>query len=127
MTDYAKATFKCVYSENSDYSNVEWGANWDAHALTPDEGSLRTVEAALTPGTPIQISHIGTITLLAIQNTDDTNYVTASWKDASGSTNTVRVAAGSGLLVTTDVDPTVDVTLVADTAVCVCKVLILGT
>lgn len=126
MTDYAKAKFSCVYSEDSGYIDEEWHTNWDAYDLTPDEGETFKVEAALAPGTTISFSYLSAATLLAIKNESTVNFITVTWTDSALNANTQKVPA-KGLLVIPDLSPATSVVLTANVAVCTCKICILGT
>jgi hypothetical protein len=129
MTDYARIIATFEVSANSDYGAPYIAPPKWTEALTPDESSYQArVEAALTPGTAISTSILGTCTLLAVRNLDATNYVTLTWRSAgnSGVDNIVRIQPGD-LFICQDVTAATNPTLVANTAVCNCEVLFLGT
>lgn len=125
MSDYCRARFSAVYSENSDYSSAEFQTQWPDYELTPDEGAYNIIDAA-TGGTTYETGILTTCTLFAVQNTDTTNYVTVTWTDSGSSSNSQRVPAG-GILVVPDIAPGTDPTLTANTATVRCKVFIAGT
>jgi hypothetical protein len=117
MTDYAKVSLGYTYSENSDYSNPR-----TKPLIAPYESTTATrYEAQLTNiGTSQETLETGgftTIECLILKNCDTTNYVTATFRSAgNGSTdNVIRVGPGK-LLVLTDVTPSGDFKLQANTA-----------
>jgi len=124
MTDYLKAELKLTHSENSDYTSPEWQSNWDDYEPTPDE--VRTMKLEVdTSAVALDITDFSTCSLMAIKNTDAANFVDVTWDDTGGNSNTQRIPAG-GLLVVSGVDPSVNPTLTADTAACVCKLAFAG-
>ena len=130
MTDYAKIELSARYSASSDYSSPDWTTStWLPFELTPDEGAQFKVEAATSSGTTVTTSIYSSVTLVAVQNIDPTNYVTATFRTAGNSTtdNIIRIAADGGILVVSDFTAANNLVLAADTAVCTCRVLIVGT
>jgi hypothetical protein len=127
MSDYGKAEFVAIFSEDSKYQDPEWQTNWDAYEVTPDESYTKKVEAA-TGGTTITVSQYAAMTLFAIKNTDPItgNKVTATWTDNDANANTQKIPPG-GLLVIPDLNPTAaNVVLTAANAAVICKVAMFG-
>ncbi len=122
-----KATVDIVYSENADYSDEEWSTNWDAYEIDPDEAALHLTITAATAGTTIDVVEMdltsGAAALLAIKNTDSTNYVQVGWTDLSTTACVARVLAG-GVLVIPAINPGTNVVLTANGAAVKCKVVI---
>jgi hypothetical protein len=129
VTDYARATLTYEVSTQTDYGSPYVAPPKWVEALTPDESIYHArLEAALSPGTAINTSVLGTCTLLAVRNLDATNYVTLTWRSAGngGTDNIVRIQPGD-LFHVQDVTAATNPTLVANTAACSCEVLVLGT
>lgn len=126
MADYCKLRLITTYSDNSDYSDPVVEADWSAE-YRPDEIIQRKVEAA-TGGTAVTATDLDDpIIALAIYNRDDTNYVEVDYTEgaAGAATPTIRVPA-KGLAVIPDIDSTAAITITANTAACICDVIILG-
>lgn len=80
---------------------------------------VKQVVAAATGGTTITTSSYNSVALVAAQNLDDTNYVTAVYRTAGGggTDQTHRILANRLLLVT-DFTLASNLTLTANTAAC---------
>jgi hypothetical protein len=129
VTDYARIQVKFVVSASGDYGDPYVNPPQWQETLTPDEAEYGgRVEAALTPGTEIDTAKYGTCTMLAVRNLDATNFVTLTWRSAAnaGVDNKVKIQPGD-IFITQDVTAATKPTLVSDTAVCRCEVLIMGT
>ncbi len=128
MSDNLKTSIASVFSENVDYSDPEFTTNLEDFILTPDEVQLFKIECATGGGTTLTTSFLSAASLLIVQNTDATNFTTATFRSAgNGATNNiVRIAAG-GFLVVTDFTVANNLLLVADTTATNCKILIAGT
>ena len=127
MSDYAKATLSATFSEKSDYTDPEWVTNWADYEVTPDEAETYKVICDTSSGTTVATSKFANATLLAVKNTDATNYVTATFRSAGNSAvdNIIQIAA-KGLLVVTDFTVASDLLLVANGSAVDCKILIVG-
>ena len=84
MADYAKLEVKGVYSKVSDYSTPRTKFKPSAYTLTPDEYLHLEVEAD-TGGTSLSLSHLSSITSIAIKNNSTSNTVRAVWYNERGS------------------------------------------
>lgn len=129
MAQFLKAKLDVVVSENSDYSDPELKANWDPFELTPQSAEQTIVRVDTGAGDTITTTgRFTAVTFVAVLNTDETNFVTATYRTAGGAAvdQDIRIPAG-GLLVLSDFTTANNLLLVADTAACVCKVIIAGT
>lgn len=128
MAKYLKAELEILLSANADYSDEDWVTNWADYTPTPDEAFQMEIQADVGSAVTVYTSHLSTVTLVALKNTDSTNFVTATFRTAgNGATdNIIRIPAG-GLLVVSDFTAANNLTLQADTAVVNCKVLVCGT
>jgi hypothetical protein len=129
MAQFLKAKLDVVVSENSDYSDPELKSNWDPFELTPQSAEQTIVRVDTGGGDVITTTgRFTAVTFVAVLNTDSTNYVTATYRTAGGAAvdQNVRIPAG-GLLVLSDFTTANNLTLVANTAACVCKVIVAGT
>lgn len=128
MSDYLKVRLgiRCFSDADSSVKLFDT-SSWEEYALTPDEVVHMKVEAATT-GTTVTTSIYSSVTLVAIQNDDSTNYVTATFRTAGNSStdNIVRIPAG-GFLLVTDFTAANNLVLTANTAECNCRVIIAGT
>ena len=125
MSDYAKLEARFVHSANSSYSDALVDRQLTEYAITPDEVlHLPKVEAA-TAGTTITTSFLASATMLAIKNLDTTNYVTAVLTNTSGSVSIVIHA--KSIFATSDFVPASNIVLTANTAACLCELILCGT
>jgi len=125
MSDYLKTVVKITHSENSDYSDPESVTNWDDMTETPDEVWTHKIEASTSAGTTLTTSVLASSTLLAVKNTDSTNFVTATISTAGTATVAVKISAGD-VFVTPDYLTSGNLLLVADSAAVICKIVIAG-
>lgn len=123
MTDYAKIQVSYVYSANSDYSSPIQSRLFESE-YTPSEVLTSRVSAA-TGGTTVELGSFTTPTVAIVKNTDATNYVTVTYTNAASSAQSVVLLAGE-TSVLTDVKASADLVLTANTAACVCDVVVLG-
>lgn len=127
MANYLRLRLMADLSENSDYSDPEWQANWSAYEIQPDEVALTMKVKVLTTGTTIDTAELdltdGAAAAMAIKNTDSTNYVQVAWTDISTTACVARIPAG-GILVIPMMDPSPAPVLTANTASVHCKVVL---
>ncbi len=96
-----------------------------AITTTPDELLPQLLECETTPGSVIDATHFASVNYVIIRNIDSANFVTVEWDNAAATTQTQVIAAGK-FIVLSDVDPSASLTVVADTAACLCEILIDG-
>jgi hypothetical protein len=127
MTDYAKYTFRAIFSKNSDYSDPDVDSRIRQYVATPDEGFYREREVGTIIETLIVASEFPTsIDTVIIWNQDPTNYIAVGWTDNGANANTQRVPAGK-FLVIPDIVPSTAITGIANTAACECLIFATGT
>lgn len=127
MADYVKYQLTVTHRASADgtiYLNKDFSAKANIET-TPDEVYDHQIEAALTTGSDLDLTHFASANYITVRNLDGTNFVTVTWDDANGDTNTVVIAAGK-FMVMPDIDPSATVNITADTAVCICQVLVDG-
>lgn len=122
MSDYLRIRTLVEFSEHSDYHRAQL-STLEATG-TPDEWEFQKVDAAVA-GTTVELGNYTTVTHIVVENTDDTNYVTATHVFNALSV-AARVSANSHIII---YGPTVasDLVLTANTAACTCRVWIAGT
>lgn len=127
MSDYFKVRTIATFSENSDYSDPEFATNFVDYEITPDEAQVIKIEAD-TGGTTIETGTYTDLTYVEVVNLDETNYVdVVVTTDSKSGSITVRCPKNGGRAVICDVNPANDIALTANTAACLCKVVIAGT
>ena len=94
--------------------------------FTPEEELHHRVQADTAGGTTLELGMFSACTLAIVTNLDAANFVNVSIKNAAGATVVTKLLALQ-CLVTPDIDPTGDLKIVADTAACLCDVLVIGT
>lgn len=117
MADYERATFRAVFSANSDYSSPK--RDTEALEVEATPSYVKHEELTVPTGgiTLIEAGEWTTCDTLVVKNEDATNFITVGYTDAASDAQTIDVLAGD-LFVTMDVDPATAVTLTADTAAC---------
>ncbi len=126
MADNLKLAVRGTFSENTDYSDPEWITNWDDWELEPDEAHTGKMDVGTARAEDIDQRGMGTITMLAIKNTDSTNYVTLIWESSAGAGQSVQIAKDS-FFCTSDVVAGGTTTLQANGAAVKVKILTCGT
>lgn len=123
MTDYAKIQVSVIYSPNSDYSSPIVNRVFESE-YTPSEcvGPIRV--SAATGGTTVDLGTLTTPTWALVHNRDATNTVAVAYTSADGAQ--VDVLQPGDMNVYTDVVAASDIVLTADTAACVCDVIVIG-
>lgn len=126
MTDYALITVRGKFSRNSDYSDPEQDTGTLSAAEIPDNCIHFVSDVATSARTIVGAGEWTSCEGLLVINNDATNFVTLSYTDAAADAQTIDVLAG-GMFLTQDIDPSVAVTITADTAACECEVFCIGT
>lgn len=126
MSYYARLRLVLEASEYSDYAAPDGVSHQTLK--TPDEWILGRLMEIDTSATSVVTSQFSALTMLVVQNTDSTNYVSLTFRSAgNGSTdNIVRIAAGE-TFVTSDVTAASNLSLTANTAAVSVRVSLLGT
>lgn len=126
-TKYFKAQPNFVFSDTSDYAiNLLGAFDEKTQSGTLKTYELRQVSAVITTGTTIDLGLFTTVTGLFVQNLDTTNFVEVRYTDQSN-TNKQKLAAGDWMWVPIVGGLSADLVIIADTAACLCDVLIVGT
>lgn len=129
MAAYQKISVSAKFSEVSTFSPSK---DWEPDAYNPGSGTyryeMREVSAA-TGGTTVDLGMYTTINNIIVKNKDTTNRVDGTFRTTGGSSNNQVLSAPAGGIFATGSRVTVanDLVLTADTAACVCEVLISGT
>lgn len=126
MADYGEVTVRGKFSRNSDVAEPETDTGTISVSLTPDNAIHLVTDIATSAKTLVGAGEWTTCQCLIVKNNDATNFVTVGYTDAAADAQTIDVVAG-GIFVTTDVDPSVAVTVTSDTAACECEIFIAGT
>jgi hypothetical protein len=124
MADYGKVRASLVVSTASDYSDPYLETNFADFTFTPTEVFKVKVSAATT-GTTIDLSTFTTVSLIMIKNLDTTNYVDMT-KNYSSVNGVSRIAAKGILIEQSPGTIANDLVLTANTAACLCEVIIAG-
>lgn len=127
MADYVKYQLNVIHRASADgtiYLDEDFSARSKIETAA-DEVYNHLIEAALTTGSDLDLTHFASANYLTIHNLDGTNFITLTWDDANADTNHIVIAAGK-FVVMPDVDPSATVNLTADTAACLCRVLVDG-
>lgn len=127
MADSVTLKFRLQYAVNGDYQTlplaVDYGQGKDWISATPTR-QKQIRESIPTTGTTFSVADFTTIVAAVVHNEDATNYVTATWTSAA-TANSQKIPAGQFLLIPqADI---VSVVLTANTAACVCTLIIFGT
>jgi len=122
MSDYLRIRTLVEISEHSDYHRAQQAAL--EFTATPDEWESQKVDAAVA-GTTVELGNYTTVTAIVVENTDGTNFVEVTHTYDAVARVTYLPAGGHTIIY----NPTAanDLVLTADTAVCACKVWIVGT
>jgi hypothetical protein len=124
-TEYFKAAPLFFHSGASDYA-----VNKLAPFLAKEtSGALqvlayRQLSAVITTGTTLDLSMFASVAGLFVQNLDTTNFVEVRWTDQA-TANKQKLIAGAWMFVPLCTVAS-DVTIIGDTATCLCDVLIVG-
>jgi hypothetical protein len=122
VSDYLRIRTSLDLSEHSDYhapvSSLEMEYN-----TTASKTDTQMCDAELA-GTTVELGNFTTVTAVVVTNLDDTNFVTVE-HTYDGATATVYLPPDGHTVI---YNPTVaaDITLTADTAICSCRVWIVG-
>ncbi len=113
---------------NTDGSENYGTKNWTARgAITsaPDEVLGGLLECDTGAGMTLDISILASVNYATIKNEDATNFVTVTWDNANGDTQTQVIAAGKFTTIC-DLDPSATFKVAADTASCLCEIQVDG-
>lgn len=126
---YAKLELYGQFSQNSDFQPPKPPVDLTAFSMTtPTRQYYAEVLATQASNFTLDLNAFGTIVLMVVQNMDTTNYFKATWLSTGNAAvpNIARVATSYGVLVTTDVTPSGDLILRADTADCKAAIWVVG-
>lgn len=128
MSDYAEVRLSILASEVSDMTPAFLRGPPVTCEYTPDTALYRRIVVPVAPGVDLGVAAVTTVSLIAIHNSDQTNYVTATFFSVGngGNGNGIRIQPGK-LLVFGDISAATDVTLTANSAACPCNVWVFGT
>jgi hypothetical protein len=117
MADYERVTLRAVFSANNDYSDPKQDTEELQATGTPDQ-IIQGEIAVVTAGTDIiPAALLTTGDTFLLRNRDSTNFVTANFTDSDGNDSYIAVPALKLCLVS-GWDPSVPITVYADTDVC---------
>lgn len=126
MSDYFKLRIAPVYSHNSDYSDPEFAPKIADFESTTVTKYWSTLISAATTGTTLDLVNFTTVECVIVINRDTTNYVDLSYTSA-GTSSKSRIIAGGMFALAGTTTPSGDLVLTANTAACLCEVIVVGT
>lgn len=124
---YAKIELSLVVSDYDDFSSpyIDARPKPGSAVLMPTETMVQRQLMATTPGTTIEADQLGIASYFVLVNEDTLNFVTFTYTRVATGTNSVRVGPGK-FAVIPDLDGTTDMTVIADTAACYCRIYGIG-
>lgn len=130
MADYEKLMVRAVFSAYSDYADAKFDTGEQSTTATPTYCPRCGEVKVPTGGIDLMAANeFGTgVDTFFIKNTDSSNYVTVTLKDATGAGTARTVIVGPAeMLLTQNVNVDTAINATADTAACECFVYLSGT
>lgn len=125
MANYIDIKVRIKSADNTEFNPLNMDTDdfvsSQLESATPVQFLL--LPCATTPGTTIDFSKYGEVAGFFLENTDDDNFVTATWKDAGGNSNSQKVNHGKQMLIP-ECNEDTDLVIVADTAEVNCNVVL---
>lgn len=129
MADYSRAQVDVSYGSTSALQDPEIERSFTSTPSSPTKNLHIRLSAATSGGTTLELGSFTTILEMYVKNHDTTNYVVGTYReqgDSAAADRTFKLIAGQWLKLV-EVAPGNDLVLVANTAACVCEVLVIGT
>lgn len=132
MADHCKLTASLQYSTESDYDPELVPIPPITYASRPAGIQVMRAVSIPTGGETFELGGYSSIDWVLVKNRGTTNYVTASFTNNANTAVSQRVGVDSTTTqgkvgIFTDVKPSGDLTITANTAAVVCDVIIVGT
>jgi hypothetical protein len=125
MADYVSLTATARYSASSDYSDPTIEEAFSYASTTPTSSLNYRVTVLQASDTTVELGSFTTIYFVLVKNRGS-YYVTATFASTDIASNKQRIAASGPPLILTDVLPASDLVLRANTADCICDVIVVG-